>query len=281
MIEIVERSVRAPREGEIRIHVKAAAVSPTDILLREVGAPGVEAPITPGMDAAGVVEAVGPNVTRLKVGDEVMAALNPRRPEGGAQAEFVVVLEASAVRKPSNITLVQAATLPMNGMTALLALELASIPQGETLAVSGGAGLLAHYAIAAARRQGINVIADAKPEELELVDGCGATTVVERSGDFAAAVRKHAPDGVDALLDTAVLGEKAFPAIKDGGVYLPFAGGKTSRRREESTSDPFGFARSWNEQNSSRPYVGWWRAARSRSGSLANFLRRRSLMLNG
>ena len=112
----------------------------------------------------------------------------------------------------------------MNGLTALRALELAELETGRFLAVTGGAGLLANYAIAVAKRRGIKVIADAKPEEAGLVRSYGADVVVERGPDFADAVRREVPEGVDALLDTALLAETSFGAIRDGGVYLPVRG---------------------------------------------------------
>ena len=137
----------------MRIAVKAAAVNPTDILMREnelyaKGTPGI-----PGMDAAGVVESVGEGVERLQVGDEVMAVVTPRRPEGGAQIELLVVPAASVVPIPKGATLAQASTLPMNGLTARLALDLIKLSAGQTLAVSGGAGLLAHYMIVLAKQR--------------------------------------------------------------------------------------------------------------------------------
>ena len=221
VIKIADRAVRPPEAGEVRISVHAAAVNPTDILLRDP-APGVESwPIVPGVDAAGIIESVGPGVTRLHVGQKVMAVTIPRRSDGGAQAQHIVVPAASVAPIPANATLSEASTLPMNGLTALLALELAGLEAGQTLAISGGAGLLAHYAIALAKRQGLEVVADAKPAEVDLVRGYGADVVVERSEDFAAAIRRIVPDGADALLDTAVLGERAFGAVRDGGVYLP------------------------------------------------------------
>ena len=100
VIAIADRSVRAPGASEVRIKVVAAAVNPTDILLRDPGLGEVPLPMTPGMDAAGVIEAVGPGVDRLAVGDEVMAVVAPRRPEGGAQAAYIVVPAASTVYKP-------------------------------------------------------------------------------------------------------------------------------------------------------------------------------------
>ena len=224
VIEIADRTVRAPAAGEVRIAVAAAAVNPTDILLRDP-APGVERwPVVPGVEAAGVVEAVGPGVLRLHVGQEVMAVVNARRPEGGAQARHVVVPAAAVAPIPGNATLTKASTLLMNGLTALLALERAALRAEQTLAISGGAGWLAHYTVALAKRRGLKVIADAKPAELALVRGYGADEVVERSEDFAAAIRRVAPDGADALLDTAVLGRKAFGAVRDGGTYIPVRG---------------------------------------------------------
>jgi NADPH:quinone reductase-like Zn-dependent oxidoreductase len=224
VIEVADRTVRVPSAGEVRISVKAAAVNPTDILLRDP-APGVEAwPIVPGVDAAGIIESVGADVSRLHVGQKVMAAVKARRPEGGAQAQTIVVSAASVVSIPANATLAEACTLPMNGLTALLALKIAALEKGQVFAVSGGAGLLAHYAIALAKRQGLKVIADAKPAETALVRGYGADEIVERSEDLAAAIRHMIPGGVEALLDTAVLGERAFGAIRDGGTYMPVRG---------------------------------------------------------
>ncbi len=146
-----------------------------------------------------------------------MAAVSPRRPEGGAQAELLVLPAASAVPIPDGATLAQAATLPMNGLTAMLALEMLGLGSGQTLAVSGGAGLLGSYAIGLARERGLRVIADAKPDDRSLVSSFGADVVVERGEGFVDGVLGAAPGGVDGLLDTALLGRAAFGAIRDGG----------------------------------------------------------------
>jgi hypothetical protein len=137
VIEIVERTVRAPAAGEVRIEVKAAGVNRTDILFRDPGFGdqfgGDTFPIVPGMDAAGIIESVGPGVLRLRVGEKVMAAVMPVRPEGGAQAQHIVVPAASVVPIPEGVSLAGAATLPMNGLTALRALELAALEKGADL----------------------------------------------------------------------------------------------------------------------------------------------------
>src|SRR3546814_21054634 len=104
---------------------------------------------------------------------------------------------------PEGVSFAEAATLPMNGLTALRALELADLKTGRFLAVTGGAGLLANYAIAVAKRRGIKVIAAAKPGEAGLVRSYGADVVVERGPAFAAGVRRGVPGGVDALPATA------------------------------------------------------------------------------
>lgn len=220
IIKIVDRTVRIPEAGEVRIRVKAAGVNPTDALLRKMDNPMVRFPVIPGADAAGVIESVGSGVSRLKIGDEVMAVLTAFRPDGGAQVGYLVVPAASVVLKPKNATFAQAAGLPMNGLTALRALELTQLKAGQTLAITGGAGVLAHYTIAAAKRLGLIVIADAKPEEHDLVRSYGADFVIERGDNFTDLIRQQFPHGVDALVDTAVLVEKCFPAIRDGGKYI-------------------------------------------------------------
>jgi NADPH:quinone reductase len=224
VLSVIDRSVREPGPGEVRIAVKAAAVNPTDIGLRMMGGGDLPAPWTPGMDAAGTIEAVGEGVERLHLGDEVMAAVSPRRPEGGAQSALLVVPAASVVAIPDGATLQQASTLPMNGLTAMLGLELLGLEAGQTLGVTGGAGLLASYVIGLAKESGLRVIADANPQDEELVRGYGADIVVARGEGFVAAVRDAAPDGVDGLYDTALLHEAAFGAIRDGATMVVVRG---------------------------------------------------------
>jgi NADPH:quinone reductase-like Zn-dependent oxidoreductase len=218
VLEVVDRPAREPAAGEVRIAVKAAAVNPTDIGLRARGSgPDLDPPWVPGMDAAGVIESVGPDVERLRVGEEVMAAVSPRRAEGGAQQELLVVPAASVVPTPEGASLIAAATLPMNGLTAMRGLEMLGLDAGQTLAVAGGAGLLGSYVIPLAKERGLRVIADAKLEDEDLVRGFGADEVVLRSDDFAGAVRAVAPDGADGVYDTALLYRDALGAVRDGG----------------------------------------------------------------
>jgi NADPH:quinone reductase len=104
----------------------------------------------------------------------------------------------------------KASILLMNGLTALNALQIAALKKEQILALSGGTGLLAQYAIPAAKPQGIKVIADARPADAEVARGYGADIVIERGPGFAHAIRREFASGADALLDTAVLGEESF-----------------------------------------------------------------------
>ncbi len=224
VLEVIDRPVREPSEGEVRIAVRAAAVNPTDIGLRAAGAGDLPPPWTPGMDAAGTIESVGPGIDRFRVGERVMAAVTPRRPEGGAQAELLVAPAASTAAVPDGATLERAATLPMNGLTAILGLELLGLGDGETLLVTGGAGLLASYVIGIAKHRGLRVLADARGDDEELVRGFGADQVLPRGAGLVDAAREVVPDGVAAVYDTALLRHGVLGAIRDGGAIAVVRG---------------------------------------------------------
>ncbi len=234
VLEVAERPAREPGPGEVRIAVAAAAVNPTDITIRSgapARGPAVPMPMVPGMDAAGTVEAVGPGVSRLAVGDRVMAIVMPRRPEGGAYQSLLVVPEASVVPVPDGASFAQAATLPMNGMTAIAALDLLDLPRGATLLVTGGAGWLATLAMPLARERGLRVIADARPDEHDAVRAHGADEVVDRGDGLVDHVLALAPGGVDGALDTALIGPPLFPAIRDGGGWAVVRGQEDETER--------------------------------------------------
>jgi NADPH:quinone reductase-like Zn-dependent oxidoreductase len=232
VLGVGDRDVRPAGPNEIRIRVKAAAVNPTDILVRTWGYFKDPPPWTPGMDAAGTIESVGPGVERLRVGDSVMAIVNPNRVEGGAQCELIVVPAASAVPIPDGASFAQASTLPMNGLTAARGLDMMGLKPGCTLAVTGGAGVLAQYVIVLAKQRGLHVLADAKPADVELVKSYGADVVVARGDAFNDEVLAAIPKGADGVFDTALLHEKVFGAICDGGNLVTVRGWKERTERE-------------------------------------------------
>ena len=191
-ITVEDRSVREPRPGEVRLRVAAAAVNPVDVFMWRRA---VEPPFTPGMDVAGTVESVGHAGGRLTVGEPVMAVVSPWLPEGGAQAELVIARAASVSPMPRGASAPEAATLPMNGLTALEGLRMLGLATGSALAVTGGACRLASYVIGLARQRGIRVIADAGPADEALVSGFGADHVLPRGDGFADAVAGCCPQG--------------------------------------------------------------------------------------
>jgi NADPH2:quinone reductase len=230
VLRIISRQVPEPGPGQVRVRVAAAAVNPTDLAFRS-GAhrsmpAGVEPPYTPGMDLAGVVDMTGDGGGWLP-GERVMAAVSPWVPGGGAQAEFVVVDSGALTRIPEAIGMQAAAMLPMNALTVRAALDQLALRPGQSLAITGAAGIVGGYAIQLGRAEGLRIIADAAAADADLVGGLGAHVVVPRGPDVAAAIRRAVPDGVDALLDAAVMGAPVLPAVRDGGQLMavrPFAG---------------------------------------------------------
>lgn len=229
VLQIVEKPVPEPGPGEVRIRVAAATVNPTDTVLRSGrhGPPeGLEPPYVPGMELAGTID-VAAEGSGFRPGDRVMAIVSPRTARGGAQAELVVVPADSVVAVPDGISLIEAATLPMNGLTTRLALDLLGLGPGETLAVTGAAGAVGGYTIQLAKVAGLRVIADAWPKDSELVRGLGADVVVPRGEEVASAIRLATGDGADALVDAAVMGPVVLSAVRDGGqlaAVRPFRG---------------------------------------------------------
>ncbi len=222
--------------GKIRIRVHAATVNPTDTYVRN-GARAAQQqdqtiPYVPGMDAAGVVDQIGDGTpTELQVGDHVMAIVLPDGAHG-AYSELLVVPAESVVRVPAGVDDLAASTLPMNGLTAQLGLDLLDLQPGQTLAVTGAAGCYGGYTVQLAKAAGLRVIADASPADTELVRSLGADLVVERGPDVAAAIRAVMPEGVDGLADGSVQDGALFGAIKDGGRMATVRGFKGPADRD-------------------------------------------------
>lgn len=233
VLHIVDLPDPQPAAGEVLIRVRAAAVSPTDTMRRAGHRDvfGAEPPFVVGMDAAGTIEAIGPDTdTDLAVGDAVMAIVVPHGSHG-AYSEKIAVPVASVARVPAGASFAEAATLPMNGLTARLALDRLGLPAGSTIAVTGSAGAFGGYSVELAKADGHTVIADAQESDRALVESFGADHVLERGPGFAAAVRELYPDGVDGIIDGAVQLDEIVPAAKDGAMVVTIRGDKGERDR--------------------------------------------------
>src|SRR3954464_6794960 len=214
--------------GQLLIRNYAATVNPTDILartgLQSAQQKGIAPPYVPGMEAAGVVDEVGEGVTTgVKVGDSVLGLVIPRG-DHGAYREQIVLNAQSVVPVPAGKSFAEASTLPMNGLTARMSLDLMNLSPGQTVAVTGAAGAYGGYVIQLAKFEGLRVIADASEQDELLVKSLGADIVVRRGDDVATRIREHFPNGVDGLADGAVLNELVIPAVRDGGAVATVRG---------------------------------------------------------
>ncbi|MCB9850315.1 MAG: alcohol dehydrogenase catalytic domain-containing protein [Phycisphaerales bacterium] len=150
-------STPEPRTGEVRVRVRAVAVNPIDYKYRQGRFRGT-LPMVLGFDASGVVDAVGPNVTSLNVGDEVYSYLGGRQ-SNGANAEFFCIPAAFVSVKPKNLDFVQAAAFPLAGLTAYQAVvKPSTLSAGRAVFVAGGAGGVGSIAIQLLRNLGADPI---------------------------------------------------------------------------------------------------------------------------
>ena len=235
-LQVVDLPEQHAGHGEVRLRVHAATVNPTDTYVRNGARAEAQRadppPYVPGMDAAGVVDEVGDGVdTGIAVGDRAMAIVVP---EGrhGAYRESLVVPAGSVARAPAGSTHAGASTLPMNGLTARLSLDLLDLHPGQTVAVTGAAGCYGGYVVQLAKDDGLTVIADASEADEDLVSMLGADIVVPRGDGFAAAVREHFPGGVDGLADGSVQNDAVIGAIADGGAFTSVRGFKGDPQRD-------------------------------------------------
>ena len=216
-LQLVDVPSQPMGPGQVRLRVQAATVNPTDTNYRAGNYtryyPGEPRPWVPGMEAAGEVVEVGEGVEHLTVGDLAMALVVPH----GAYREDLVVPGNSAVKVPAGVEVVAAATLPMNGLTARLALNRLDLRRGQVVAVTGAAGAFGGYVVQLAKAQGLTVVADAAERDEDLVRSLGADIVVRRGPDVADRIRHEFPGGVDGLADGSVQDALVLPAVKDGG----------------------------------------------------------------
>ena len=222
--DVVEVPVPEVGAGQVRVKVKAAAVNPIDLMTAAGGLPGAgiapeRAAYALGWDVAGTVEQVGEGV-RWKVGAEVIGLSDRLTSPVKAQAEYVVLDAGQVAAAPAGVSAEAAATLPLNGLTALQALELAGLEAGQTLLVTGAAGAVGGFAVELAALRGLRVVAVAGEQDEKAVRGFGAEWFVPRGADLAEEVRRLVPGGVHGVVDAAVVGLEALDAVRNGGAFV-------------------------------------------------------------
>lgn len=219
VVEDVPNPVAGP--GRVVVETAGAALNPLDLKI----AAGymtdffpVELPYTLGTDVSGTIAAVGPGVTGRRVGDRVVARLDPST--GGAFAERVAVPADQLVTVPDSIPLFLAPGTATAAATAWQALlEIADVRPGQRVLVHGGTGGVGGFAVQFARRLGAHVITTVSSGAVALAEELGADDVVDHAtGDFGAVV-----SGIDVVIDTVgtpAVAERSLDVLQPGGLYI-------------------------------------------------------------
>lgn len=214
----------ALRDDEVLIQVHAAGINQLDSKLRDGEFKLIlpyRLPVTLGHDVAGVVTQVGPQVQRFKPGDEVFARADDFRI--GTFAEYVPVKESSLALKPKNLTMEEAASLPLVGLTAWQALvDKAQLKKGQKVFIQAGSGGVGTFAIQLARHLGATVATTASAANVALVKGLGADVVIDyKTQDFEDVLRD-----VDVVLHSqnSKTLAKSLRVLKDGGKLISISG---------------------------------------------------------
>ena len=231
VIEVVDTPVPEPGPHQVRIRVAASSVNPIDLSTRagrlvDAGLMVAEPGVGLGWDVAGTVDATGDRVASYAVGDPVVGLRNLLFAPG-AHADQVVLDESAIAPAPTSVPLTEAATLPLNVLTADRALDLTGLERGGTLLVTGAAGGVGGFVLELAALRGLHTVALARPGDEDLVRDLGAAQVLTSSERLGLGVRRLVPGGVDAVVDAAVLGIAAHDGLRDGGTFValvaPFA----------------------------------------------------------
>lgn len=196
------------KPGHVLVRIAASSVNTVDTMIRQMGKELPLSPDTPaavlGMDFAGTVEAVGEGVTAFSAGDEIYGCAGGLADLQGTLAEYIVADAQLIARKSSNMSMTEAAALPLVGITAYEGLLRADIKKGQRVLVHGGSGGVGHVAVLLARHFGAEVFSTAGTDEgMALVEKLGATAINYKSESVAEYVEKYTQgDGFDIVFDS-------------------------------------------------------------------------------
>jgi len=226
-LQLTEISKPAPQADEVLLEVHAAGVNQLDFKIKDGEFKLIlpyRLPTGLGHDVAGTVMAVGTRVSQFRVGDEVYA--RPADFRIGTFAEFIAVREADVARKPRNLTMAEAGSLPLVGLTAWQALvECANLKKGQKVFIQAGSGGVGTFAIQLAKHLGAYVATTTSAANTALVKSLGADLVIDyKTQDFETVL-----SGYDVVLnsqDSKTL-EKSLRILKPGGIAVSITGPPT------------------------------------------------------
>ena len=220
VFEQADTPVPEPTSGEVQVKVQAVSINPVDYKFRKNG-PYKDFPVILGWDVAGVVEALGPGVSKFNVGDEVFGMVRFPK-EGRAYAEYLAAPVSDIARIPEEMSFTDAAAMCLAALTAHQALEKMGLSSGQTVLIHAGSGGVGHFAVQLAKARGAKVIATASGNNRDFVLGLGADEFINyHEQRFEDAVKD-----VDAVFDT-VGGEtleRSYGVVKKGGWLVSIVG---------------------------------------------------------
>ncbi|MEI1377406.1 NADP-dependent oxidoreductase [Nostoc sp. UHCC 0926] len=219
-----------PQSNEVLIRVQAAAVNPLDWKIRAGYMKEffpMPLPFTPGMDVAGIVEAIGADVKAFQVGQEVYGELRM-----GAYAQFATASQDAIALKPKTLDFVEAASVPMVAMTAYQGLfDHADLKPGQTVLIHAASGGVGMFAVQFAKWKGAHVIGTASAANVEFVQSLGADQVI----DYNATPFEQVVENVDVVLDT--LGgdtqARSYSVVKPGGIMVSTSAPPNAQKAQE------------------------------------------------
>lgn len=195
------------KAGQVLVRISASSVNTVDTMIRKMGKDLPLSPETPallGMDFAGKVEQVGDGVEGFKIGDEVYGCAGGLGDLPGTLAEYIAADADLVALKPSNLSMKEAAAIPLVGITAYEGLQRAGISSGQRVLVHGGSGGVGHIALQLAKHYGADVYSTGGGEEqLKLIESLGATPINYKTENVQDYVQNHTDGaGFDLVFDS-------------------------------------------------------------------------------
>jgi NADPH:quinone reductase-like Zn-dependent oxidoreductase len=209
-----------PQAGEVLVRVHAATVNPIDWNVREGHMKDFwphKLPLILGWDLSGVVEELGRDASRFKIGDEVYSVPDPTR--NGAYADYIVVRESELALKPKSLHHTRAAAVPLAALTAWQSLfDTAQLQAGQRVLIHGGGGGVGHFAVQLAKWKGAHVIATASTKNQELLRELGADETIDYTRQRFEDVARN----IDIVLDPVGgdTQERSWQVLKKAGFLL-------------------------------------------------------------
>jgi NADPH:quinone reductase len=219
-----EVPVPEPEAGQVRVRVAAAATNPADIAVIKGLYKDMmphHFPLIPGLDFAGTIDAVGPQVSGWSIGDPVFGGQGKMSRGHGTLAEYATASESSIARRTDTLDPEFAAALPLAGLSALEVIDAMAVGKGDVVVVLGAAGGIGGFAVQLAKAAGARVVAVTRATNHAYVRDLGADEVVDYSTqDVHDVVSAAHPDGIAGIVHTA--GDKAYVArlselVREGG----------------------------------------------------------------